>query len=222
MVTVDKSNYSRERGASFAFNLVSTPIYTDDGACTDVGRVQYLGDTDVTVSDIINRANGDAETVDDRNAAQAFLLDYLRDRDGYEAPAGEVIKAGRAAGFSDTDLKNARKRCRDPRIESQKSGFGAGWVWAISTEGVTEGVQGVTSRNPDTFDTFVTPSPGEPADDKEAAPVSYIDHRPEIVARADMRCPVCEEPVGMLHPGYCDTTDTAHANHRSDAMAVTR
>ncbi|MGO2746743.1 AAA family ATPase [Microbacterium sp.] len=220
IVTIDKSNYSQERGASFAFNLVSADVVTADGETTSVGSVQYLGETDLTVSDIINRtpAEGDG-TADDRNAAQAFLLDYLRGRDSFEAAAGDVLKAGRAAGFSDTDLKNARRRCRDPRIESQKSGFGAGWVWAITHEGVTEGVQGVTSGKDDTFDTFVTPStPREPTD-KEVAPVSYLDSRAAIVERANMLCPVCLAPVGILNPGYCDVNDTAHANHRADAAA---
>ncbi|KJL35464.1 AAA family ATPase [Microbacterium azadirachtae] len=179
VVTVDKSNYSQERGASFAFNLVSMTVSTDDGAETQVGSVQFLGDTDVTVSDIINRTT-DADAPDDRNAAQAFLLDYLRGRVEKEAAAADVLKAGRAAGFSDTDLKNARRRCRDPRIESQKSGFGSGWVWAISYEGVTEGVQGATSHEGDTLDTFVTPSTN--SDD----PPSYSDHRLAILERADL------------------------------------
>ena len=37
----------------------------------------------------------------------------------------------------------------DPHVESPKSGFGAGWVWGIAHEGVTEGVQGVTSPETD-------------------------------------------------------------------------
>ncbi|REJ06283.1 hypothetical protein DY023_06540 [Microbacterium bovistercoris] len=222
IVTVDKSNYSQERGASFAFNLTSTPVYIDDGGCTEVGTVQYLGDTDVTVSDIINRTSGDAESVDDRNAAQGFLLDYLRERDAYEAPAGDVIKAGRVAGFSEQEIKDARRRCRDPRVASQKSGGrGVGWVWAIVSEGGTKGGEGGTVPSPATFATFTPPLTADD-DDKEAAPVSYLDHRPAIIERADMRCPVCDGPVGMLNPGYCDTIDTAHANHRADALAVTQ
>lgn len=220
IVSVDKSNYSKTKGQSFAFNLVTEPVMTDDGETAEPARVEELGESELSVSDIINRtpAEGDG-AADDRNAAQAFLLDYLRGRDRFEVAAGDVLKAGRAAGFSDTDLKNARRRCRDPRIESQKSGFGAGWVWAITHEGVTEGVQGVTSGKDDTFDTFVTPStPREPAD-KEVAPVSYLDNRSSIVERAGMFCPVCGEPVGLLQPGYCDALDTAHANHRADAAS---
>src|SRR5690606_16188837 len=49
IVTIDKSNYSTARGSSFAFNLVSETVYTDDGHQTEVGRVEYLGDTDLDV-----------------------------------------------------------------------------------------------------------------------------------------------------------------------------
>lgn len=161
IVTVDKSNYSKARGESFAFNLVSEAVHTDDDETTEVGVVQYLGDTDLDVETIINRQPAGEDDTEDRNAAQAFIISYLEaqmDREGY---AGEILKAGRAAGFSDTELKNARKRSKGPRIESRKASFGGGWVWALdapSPEGVTQGVQGVTIPRPDTFDTFVTPS----------------------------------------------------------------
>ncbi|KRC60625.1 hypothetical protein ASE14_06440 [Agromyces sp. Root81] len=164
VVSVDKSNYSAERGSSFAFNLTSVMVDTDDGESTAVARVDYLGDTDLNVSDIVNRGHDDEGEHDDRNAAQAFILDYLRDAEALEAKAGDVLKAGRAAGFNETELKNARKRSHDPKIASKKSGFGAGWVWAIDHEGVTEGVQGVKDSEPDTFDTFVTPSIAERLD----------------------------------------------------------
>ncbi|MGL3150665.1 AAA family ATPase [Microbacterium sp. A82] len=216
IVTVDKSNYSKERGASFAFNLVSTDVAAADGEITSVGAVEYLGETDISVSDIINRMPSETEGVsDERNAAQAFLLDYFNGREAFEAAAGDVLKAGRAAGFTDTDIKNARRRCRNPRIESQKSGFGAGWVWAIVHEGVTEGAQGATSQKGDTLGTFVTPStPREP----QGSQGSHLSERENY--ENDGFCPVCAEPVGMINLDYCDTSDTAHANHRADA-AVT-
>lgn len=159
VVTVDKSNYSEERGASFAFTLTSTTVPTDDGEFTQVGTVQYLGDTDVTVSDIINRGVGDTGVAEDRNAAQAFLIDYLRNQPELESPAADVMKAGRAAGFNDQELKDARRRSRSPRIASQKAGFGSGWVWALADEGGIEGGQGSSFENPATFATFPPPSP---------------------------------------------------------------
>jgi len=155
IVSVDKSNYSAERGSSFAFNLRSVDVDTDDGSTTSVAQVEYLGDSDVSVADIINRSP-DSDDHDERNAAQAFILDFLAELPNSECPASDVIKAARAAGFSENDMKNARRRCRDPRVESRKSGFGGGWVWGL--EGVTQGAEGVKDPVPDTLDTFATPS----------------------------------------------------------------
>lgn len=159
IITQDKGNYSEHGTGSLAFALESVDVATDDGNLATVARVIPLGASDLSVSDIINREPTATDDHDDRNAAQAFILDYLKATDIGEANAGDVIKAGRAAAFNETELKNARKRSRNPRIDSRKSGFGAGWVWGIATEGVTEGIKGVSSRGHDSFDTFMTPSP---------------------------------------------------------------
>ncbi|WP_084361534.1 AAA family ATPase [Herbiconiux solani] len=156
VVSVDKSNYSAERGSSFAFNLRSVEVETDDGAFTTVAQVDYLGDTDVNVSDIVNRDQTGGGDHDDRNAAQGFILDYLHDQESFEAPARDVLKAGRANGFSDQEIKDARRRCKNPKVASGKSGYGAGWVWSV--EGGTEGGVGGKNSNPATLATFLPPS----------------------------------------------------------------
>ena len=166
VVSVDKSNYSAERGSSFAFNLVSVPVTTDDGDETTVARVEYLGDTELNVADIVNRVHDDEGHSEDRNAAQAFVLDYLRNIDVQEAAAGDVLKAGRAAGFTDQELKDARRRCKNPRVASQKSGFGAGWVWAIEIEGGAQGGERGKDTEPATFATFPPPSAPESIADR--------------------------------------------------------
>ena len=161
VVTIDKSNYSTSRGESFAFNLVSTAICTDDGEETCVGRVEYLGDTDLDVESIINRAPGGDEGNEDRNAAQAFIVSYLEKQDDLEGVAGEILKAGRAAGFTDNEIKHARRRSKAPKIVSRKASFGGGWVWALETvepQGATQGAEGASNPDPGTFGTFVAPS----------------------------------------------------------------
>ena len=161
IVTQDKGNYSAAAGSSLAFSLDSVAVPTDDGDIVSVAKITMLGESDISVGDIINRSFSDADDHEDRNACQSFVLDYLNERDGLEAPASDVLKAGKAAGFSDNELKNARKRSRSPVIESRKSGFGAGWVWGISSEGVTKeskgsGGQALTPTTP-----WVTPSPSD-------------------------------------------------------------
>lgn len=157
IISQDKGNYSQHAGGSLAFALESTDVITHDGNTTNVARVVMLGESDVSVSDVINRNPHDEEG-EDRNAAQAFILDYLQGQPNREAAAGHVIKAGRAAGFNETELKNARRRSRGPKIRSQKSGFGGGWVWVIEPDLDPEGVAKVPKVSPHRNTTPWTPS----------------------------------------------------------------
>lgn len=159
VISFDKSSYSAAAGSSLEFELESVMIPTDDGATTQVARVANLGLSDVSVSDIVNRDTTTANDSEDRNAAQSFVLDYLKGCEACEAPASDVIKAGRAAGFSEKDMKNARSRVRSPRVVSRKSGVRAGWVWAIDAEELTEGLEGLNPQNAEPFESFASPSP---------------------------------------------------------------
>ncbi|OBI07067.1 AAA family ATPase [Mycobacterium scrofulaceum] len=71
-------------------------------------------------------AEDDAEA---GNQAKDFIVDYLGQRGG-EAPAADVLKAGRSASFSEQELKDARRR-GTPKIDTRKASFGDGWVWAL-------------------------------------------------------------------------------------------
>ncbi|CAN5213130.1 hypothetical protein BH09ACT6_BH09ACT6_05880 [soil metagenome] len=156
ILSVDKSSYSTSEGTNYAYALTNTPIALPDGKTTNVARAVFVGESTVSVADINDR--GTMQDDDDRNAAQSFILDFLKATTSYEAIAGDVLKAGRAAGFNDQELKDARRRCRNPRVVSAKSGFGAGWVWQLSPEGGTEGGEGGAYEKPATFATFVPPS----------------------------------------------------------------
>src|SRR5699024_8161495 len=102
VVSLDKNNYARDGSdTSFAFELLDTPITTDDNETAHVARVNYLGATDTSVNDIINRNPMGDDDGDGRNEAQDFILDYLEGQPGGEAPARDVLKAGRAAGFDE-------------------------------------------------------------------------------------------------------------------------
>lgn len=129
IITQDKNNYGTGRG-SWKFILESVDVPLDAGGTAPVGKVRFLGESEVTVSDVINRSPDDDDE-DDRNAAQAFILDFIKQHDAWEAKAGEVMKAGLAEGFSKDEIKKARSRCRNPKIVSEKSAFGSGWVWRI-------------------------------------------------------------------------------------------
>lgn len=162
VLAVDKSSYSRAEGTNLAYALTTVEVPLGNGQSTEVARADFMGQSEVTVAELHARHSGEEQVEDDRNAAQAFLVDYLSGQPGGEAKAGDVIKAARASGFNETETKNARKRCRKPKISTQKSkSFGGEWVWALdysTVEGVTKGIKGVSTSNTDTFDTLVTPS----------------------------------------------------------------
>lgn len=59
ILTVDKSNYS-QRSASLAFTVESAEVATDDGDMTTVGRARLLGETALTVHELVNREKDDS------------------------------------------------------------------------------------------------------------------------------------------------------------------
>ncbi len=134
VLAVDKSSYSTAEGLNLAYRLTSVEISLANGQTSTVARAECLGASDVTVAELHARHSGEEQVNADRNAAQQFILEHLQGSPGLEAAAGDVLKAGRAAGFNDSEMKDARRRCRDPKVASRKSGFGAGWVWGVEVE----------------------------------------------------------------------------------------
>jgi hypothetical protein len=59
ILTVDKSNYS-QRSASLAFTVESAEVPTDDGEIATVGRARLLGETTLTVHELVNREKDDS------------------------------------------------------------------------------------------------------------------------------------------------------------------
>lgn len=158
VLAVDKSSYSTAEGMNLAYQLTSVEVPLANGQTTTVARADFVGQSEITVAELHARHSGEEQAEDDRNAAQAFLIDYLGNQADGEAKAGEVIRAARASGFNETEVKNARKRCRNPKISTQKSkSFGGEWVWALdypSSEGVTK----ASKVSGDQYMTPLTPS----------------------------------------------------------------
>lgn len=213
VLSFDKASYSQYEGRNFNFTLDSAPAIDDDGKemfdeegnSETVPVVNILGETETSVQKIINTVPQGQED-DDRNEAQAFLLGYLADNGG-EVPASDVLKAGHAAGFSDNELKNGRKRCRDPRIASRKSGMGSGWVWAIDEESSHEGVTKVSKVSGPRRVTPSTPSV-TPSAEPEPPTLPEEPSRPLSV--------VPDDPCGFCGKSLAQTPGqrVCGANHR--------
>lgn len=146
-----KNNLGRLDPPSLCYRIEETTIDTDEGPAS-VGRFVLLGESTRSVADIL-RDGSSTEDSTERNEVISFIRDYLIDHQG-SAPAGEVLKAGHAAGFTDNAMKKARSKAG---VCTKRSDFtpGSPWLWSIdSPEGATK-VPKVPS--------FRTPEPSAPS-----------------------------------------------------------
>lgn len=132
-----KGNYSRATKENISFRLDSAEVDID-GYPVEVGKVTIIGETSRSVGDIIN-ADGD-DMAEELTEAQVWLIEHMREQNAYESSAGDVLKAGRAVGFNDQRVKDARRRFNKlpaesrafQRIESRK--VSGGWLWLLESE----------------------------------------------------------------------------------------
>jgi hypothetical protein len=138
VIASDPSDETRHVMAPSKFNLGRMPkslAYTlVDDPTHGCARVHWMGESEYTADKLVTIPSESDEEKEERGSTQTFLLDYLESQGG-EAPAKDVLKAGRAAGIDDTQMKHARYRSRNPRVVSRKASMGSGWVWAIDCEG---------------------------------------------------------------------------------------
>lgn len=140
VVSVDKSNYSRAGASSFAFDLRDAAVDTDDGETAHVAKVFYLGDSDVSVSDIVNRSLVED---DERSEAERWLVGVLEDHGGV-ASAKDVRKAAMADGMDWRSVQRASKSV----VSKAKKGFQGAWEWTLDLPKAPK------SSHPDTFGAF--------------------------------------------------------------------
>lgn len=131
ILTQDKNNYGTGRG-SWKFALESKDVDTEDGPA-NVGAVRFLGASELTVGDLINRDPGEpGETADDRNELDTWLIEVLTEAGGSMA-VRDLKAAARDAGYEFKTLQNRRSKIANPRVTSGRNGFGKGSVpfWQI-------------------------------------------------------------------------------------------
>lgn len=148
IITVDKANYGPHTGKSWAFAMLDTIVTTTDGDELHIGRVQDLGETDMTVDSIINRSDDDEG--DDRNEAESWLIGHLEDKGG-SAPAGDIRKAALADGFEWRTIQKWSRKV----VEKKKSGFQGAWVWTLDlTKDAPKDSKDARPQDACTFGTF--------------------------------------------------------------------
>lgn len=114
---------------SLGYELEPVEVATEEGIAETV-RLTFTGPSDRHISDLLGNRDGTVEQAEERSEAQAWMVDYLLNNGG-EARACEVIKSAREIGLTEQQVKDARRRCRRPRIRTRKSSMGSGWVWGL-------------------------------------------------------------------------------------------
>ncbi|MFD9863713.1 AAA family ATPase [Streptomyces alboflavus] len=126
ILSQEKNNLGRLDLPSLTYVVRDTEVETEDGR-TSVGRVEFTGESAQSVGDVLADSGTAPEERSEREEAVAWLRDYLT-RNGGEAPAGELFKAGAQAGFERHTLRRCRAKAH---VKSQKADFEGGWVWRV-------------------------------------------------------------------------------------------
>lgn len=121
ILSQEKNNLGRLDLPSLTYVVRDTEIETEDGQVS-VGRVEFTGETAQSVGDVLADSGTAPEERSERAEAAAWLRDFLT-RNGGEASAEDVFKAGAQAGFE----KHTLRRCKPKaQVKSEKAGFDGG------------------------------------------------------------------------------------------------
>lgn len=143
VMTQTKNALGRDRDdlPSLKYVIEDSVVDTPDGPA-HVGRLSWQGTSDRSAGEILRDAGTSSEDREERRDAASWIKSYLSDNGG-EAPAKEVLRAGKDADYSEQTLKNARRKVAD----TDRSGFGKDQVhtWILRT-GTPTGTAGTTDE----------------------------------------------------------------------------
>lgn len=112
---------------ALTYTLAPKEVTTASGKTAEMTCFTILGESDRRVGDVLRAAAAPVDRDgEDGDEVKMIVLDYLESHGG-SAPAGEVLKATRAAGLSDKTVKNRRKAIG---VSTHRDGPNR-WVWTI-------------------------------------------------------------------------------------------
>lgn len=125
VLTNTKANYAGT-DRSVEFHITNTVIDTDDGP-TEIGSVEWLGDTTLDARDLL--AGADDDDQGERTAAGHWLEDYLT---ANGPTPSKIIKAEAAKEkISEATLKRAKRKLA---VEDRSSGFPRTSTWYLPSQ----------------------------------------------------------------------------------------
>lgn len=118
-----KNSVGRNDLPSLSYTVEGAVVDTPTGkAATAVLR--FTGQAEHSVEDMLADERGRNQRKSD---VMTFLVDYITEHaeeHSGEVPAADVIAAGTDKGFTENQIKLARRRCDDPKIATRREGFG--------------------------------------------------------------------------------------------------
>lgn len=143
VMTQVKNSLGRDDLPSLSYVIESAEIDTKKGIAT-TGRFTFTGESDRSVSDVLRDSRSDPDDLDERRDAASWIRDYLTNAGG-EAPAKDVLAAGREVGYKEQTLKNARRKV----ASTDRTGFGRdqAHTWILRT-GTPTRTTGTTNETP--------------------------------------------------------------------------
>lgn len=209
ILSQEKNNLGRLDLPSLTYVVQSAVIETEDGP-SFVGRCHFTGESERSVGDMLAEgATSTGGNKDERDEAARWLRDFMLSKNGGEAPAAEVLRSAEKDGLSKDAVKRAKKKVG---VSSEKSSFGAGWVWRYNPGSDTHGNQ---VPRPDDEGSTEPPQGSEERRTQSAAPfapfvppsgkVPYGRSR-IVVEYSDRMCDVCGSPLNIVEADACALT----------------
>lgn len=206
-----KNSLGRDDLPSLSYVIESAEVQTRKGIAI-TGKFSFTGESDRSVAEIIRDARRDPDDVEEAKDAASWIHGYLEQAGG-EAPAKDVIAAGKAVGHVEKTLKNARKKVAD----TSRSGFGTDGVWTwVLRIGTPVGPEGPTDQRPGPSVSMGGPTDGggpskeggrddeggPPGDEGHGRPTPLVEDQGATNGRV---CAYCGEPVepGQVRHAAC-------------------
>jgi hypothetical protein len=126
VISQAKNNLGRLDLPSLRYVVDSITLDTPDGP-GQWGRLRITGETDTHVEAILRDDDTPTEDRTERDAAAAWLTDYLT-ANGGSAASADTKKAGRAVGFSESTLARARQHLK---LTTASEGFPRVTYWRL-------------------------------------------------------------------------------------------
>ncbi|SNT59098.1 AAA domain-containing protein [Actinomadura meyerae] len=215
ILSLIKTNLAPSSLPSLRYIVEPCGVQTDEGL-TDVGRFVLLGETEQSIEDVLNREHTTAEQRSEVEQAAEWLLSFLESqKDGWEAPRAEVVKAAGKEGFTLPTLNRAKVRAK---VRHKSGGFPKTTIW-IHPEFATDSDDAQSSHPRETTaETTGGETTGDDwtdqqkqPDEESSAPQSSQRHVSETTEGAS------DGPTGepITHSDKCAVPDCPAAPRRS-------